>query len=64
MPVIEFMTEVLETPLQHLQERRALSDAQRVKFTKEIRGLFVFFKLTLHTIILKIYDFFELRYFF
>lgn len=39
MPVIEFIAEVLELPPQALAERRALSDAQRVKFTKEIRGL-------------------------
>lgn len=39
MTVIEFMSEVLEVPLSSLGERRALSDAQRVKFTKEIRGL-------------------------
>ncbi|CAI5454435.1 unnamed protein product [Caenorhabditis angaria] len=39
MPVIEFIAEVLELPVQALTERRALSDAQRVKFTKEIRGL-------------------------
>ena len=37
MPVIEFIAEVLELPVQALAERRALSDAQRVKFTKEIR---------------------------
>nr|AEF32751.1 ALG-1 [Ascaris suum] len=39
MPVIEFIAEVLELPVQALGERRVLSDAQRVKFTKEIRGL-------------------------
>lgn len=39
MPVIEFIAEVLELPVQALAERRALSDAQRVKFTKEVRGL-------------------------
>ncbi|VDN60348.1 unnamed protein product [Dracunculus medinensis] len=39
MPVIDFMAEVLELPLNQLQDRRSLSDAQRVKFTKEIRGL-------------------------
>jgi len=38
-PVIQFMCEVLE--LQDLQEqRRPLTDSQRVKFTKEIKGLF------------------------
>jgi len=31
--------EVLELPVQALSDRRTLSDAQRVKFTKEIRGL-------------------------
>ena len=37
-PVIQFMCEVLE--LQDLQEqRRPLTDSQRVKFTKEIKGL-------------------------
>ncbi|EFP03408.1 hypothetical protein CRE_09584 [Caenorhabditis remanei] len=39
MPVIEFLAEVLELPIQALAERRVLSDSQRVKFTKEIRGL-------------------------
>ncbi|VDN24295.1 unnamed protein product [Gongylonema pulchrum] len=39
MPVIEFIAEVLEVPVQALADRRTLSDAQRVKFTKEIRGL-------------------------
>lgn len=39
MPVIDFMAEVLELPVQALSDRRNLSDAQRVKFTKEIRGL-------------------------
>lgn len=39
MPVIEFLAEVLELPTQALSERRNLSDVQRVKFTKEIRGL-------------------------
>jgi len=38
-PVIQFMCEVLE--LQDLQEqRRPLTDSQRVKFTKEIKGWF------------------------
>jgi eukaryotic translation initiation factor 2C len=37
-PVIQFMCEVLE--IQELQEqRRPLTDSQRVKFTKEIKGL-------------------------
>jgi len=37
-PVIQFMCEVLE--LQDLQEqRRPLTDSQRVKFTKEIKGM-------------------------
>lgn len=39
MPVIDFVAEVLELPVQALSDRRTLSDAQRVKFTKEIRGL-------------------------
>ncbi|KRY60812.1 Protein argonaute-2, partial [Trichinella britovi] len=39
MPVIEFLAEVLDLPMQALAERRSLSDAQRVKFTKEIKGL-------------------------
>ncbi|KRZ04635.1 Protein argonaute-2 [Trichinella zimbabwensis] len=38
MTVIDFLAEVLDAP--HIPEsRRALSDAQRVKFTKEIKGL-------------------------
>uniref|UniRef100_A0AC35TKG3 Protein argonaute-2 n=1 Tax=Rhabditophanes sp. KR3021 TaxID=114890 RepID=A0AC35TKG3_9BILA len=39
MSVIDFMAEVLEQPITALADRRTLSDAQRVKFTKEIRGL-------------------------
>lgn len=39
MPVIDFIADVLELPVQALSDRRNLSDAQRVKFTKEIRGL-------------------------
>lgn len=39
MPVIEFIADVLEVPVQALSDRRSLSDAQRVKFTKEMRGL-------------------------
>jgi len=36
-PVIDFMCEVLD--IRDIQEqRRPLNDAQRVKFTKEIRG--------------------------
>ena len=46
-PVIQFMCEVLE--LQDLQEqRRPLTDSQRVKFTKEIKGLL--------TVCIHIYD--------
>ncbi len=38
-PVIEFMCEVLD--IHDLNEqRRPLTDSQRVKFTKEIRGIF------------------------
>ena len=37
-PVIEFMCEVLD--LHNIAEqRRPLTDSQRVKFTKEIRGM-------------------------
>jgi eukaryotic translation initiation factor 2C len=37
-PVIDFMCEVLD--IRDVQEqRRPLNDAQRVKFTKEIKGL-------------------------
>jgi hypothetical protein len=37
-PVIDFMCEVLD--IRDIQEqRRPLNDAQRVKFTKEIKGL-------------------------
>ncbi len=41
-PVIDFMCEVLD--IRDIQEqRRPLNDAQRVKFTKEIKGLnFIF----------------------
>ncbi|KAF7632951.1 hypothetical protein Mgra_00007654 [Meloidogyne graminicola] len=39
MPVINFMADVLELPIQALNERKNLSDPQRIRFTKEIRGL-------------------------
>ncbi|KAL3117936.1 hypothetical protein niasHT_005179 [Heterodera trifolii] len=39
MPVIEFMADVLELPIQALSDRRTLGDPQRTRFTKEIRGL-------------------------
>ncbi|CEF69226.1 Protein argonaute-4 [Strongyloides ratti] len=39
MSGLEFLSEVLELPFACLSDRRVLSDAQRVKFTKEIRGL-------------------------
>lgn len=38
MPVIEFMAEVLDIHPATIADRKSLSDAQRVKFTKEIRG--------------------------
>jgi eukaryotic translation initiation factor 2C len=38
MPVIDFLAEVLEVP-RAMDIRRQLNDAQRVKFTKEIKGL-------------------------
>ena len=38
-PVIEFMCEVLDLRIRDIQEqRRPLTDSQRVKFTKEIKG--------------------------
>jgi len=37
-PVIEFMCEVLDIRDIH-DQRRPLTDSQRVKFTKEIKGL-------------------------
>ncbi|KRX65228.1 Protein argonaute-2 [Trichinella sp. T9] len=38
MPVVDFLSEVLDAP--HIPEnRRPLSDAQRIKFTKEVKGL-------------------------
>ena len=40
-PVLDFLCEVLE--LQDIQEqRRPLSDSQRVKFAKEIKGLYMY----------------------
>lgn len=39
MSVLEFLAEVLEQPVSSFADRRSLSDAQRVKFTKEMRGL-------------------------
>ncbi len=39
-PVIEFMCEVLDLRIRDIQEqRRPLTDSQRVKFTKEIKGI-------------------------
>lgn len=41
-PVIEFMCEVLD--IRDINEqRKPLTDSQRVKFTKEIKGLFFFY---------------------
>ncbi|CBY20341.1 unnamed protein product [Oikopleura dioica] len=37
--VIDFMCEVLDTPRDELRQSRGLTDSQRVKFTKEIKGL-------------------------
>ncbi|KAL1230668.1 Protein argonaute-2 [Trichinella spiralis] len=38
MPVVDFLSEILDAP--HIPEnRRPLSDAQRIKFTKEVKGL-------------------------
>jgi len=37
-PVIEFMCEVLDMHDVQEQQKRPLTDSQRVKFTKEIRG--------------------------
>lgn len=37
--VIDFMCEVLDTPKDELRQSRGLTDSQRVKFTKEIKGL-------------------------
>lgn len=43
-PVIEFMCEVLD--IRDINEqRRPLTDSQRVKFTKEIKGLKVSFQI-------------------
>ncbi len=42
-PVIEFMCEVLDLRIRDIQEqRRPLTDSQRVKFTKEIKGVCFF----------------------
>ena len=37
-PVVEFMCEVLRKPQQDLQQGRPLTDAERMKLTKEIKG--------------------------
>ena len=36
---VQFLCDVLELKLESLAYARCLSDSQRVKFTKEIRGL-------------------------
>lgn len=38
-PVIEFMCEVLDVRDVNVDQKRPLIDSQRVKFTKEIKGL-------------------------
>ena len=38
-PVVEFMCEVLRKSQQDLQQGRPLADAERMKFSKEIKGL-------------------------
>ena len=38
-PVIDFMCEVLDIRKEDLRQMRSLTDSQRVKFTKEIKGL-------------------------
>ena len=38
-PVVEFMCEVLRRQEQDLQKTKPLSDAERLKFTREIKGL-------------------------
>ena len=37
-PVIDFMCEVLDIRKEDLRQMRSLTDSQRVKFTKEIKG--------------------------
>ena len=37
-PVVEFMCEILRKQQQELHQHRPLSDAERLKFTKEIKG--------------------------
>lgn len=40
MPVIEFLAEILEVNINEMKDiKKPLADAQRVKFTKEIKGL-------------------------
>ena len=38
-PVVEFMCEVLRRQEQDLQKTKPLSDAERLKFTREIKGM-------------------------
>lgn len=38
-PVIDFMCEVLDIRKEDLRQMRSLTDSQRVKFTKEIKGI-------------------------
>ena len=38
-PVVEFMCEVLRKQQQELHQPRPLSDAERLKFTREIKGI-------------------------
>lgn len=37
-PVVEFMCEVLRKQQQELHQARPLNDAERLKFTREIKG--------------------------
>ena len=44
-PCVQFLMDVLELRGDDLRMMRGLTDSQRVKFTKEIRGLKVSFKV-------------------
>lgn len=39
IPVLQFLAEVLQLPIQALSERKSLSDVQRIRFGREIKNL-------------------------
>ena len=54
--VIDFMCEVLDVKRDDLRQMRGLTDSQRVKFTKEIKGLKVWWTINTQNQLLSKYE--------